>query len=553
MSDNEIENIASRELNIKNIKIIDMDKVDDYLFIKLENGQNILMNGKVLYNVSGYRHLSSIFNMGDKLCAVMTKGYSLCVVDLKTMKILFEDEKAYDVSKQDDRTLYIMTENGNTTIYDIETKKYLPVPNHYEFENSLGNHLYVFREQHNSEINFFDYKRCVIHADGEILLEDIDGWIELSNNFLIISKKDKLCVVKMNGNLTLDVKTVEQNERVIAKPTYHNGNLIIIEKGAIKTYTPNLTLVNVFFVDGLDEVIDYEIVSDTLKLCLPHTMNGKKINKHLFMNLKTGKSIAHLRIEGYPYWVPTTYIGKDSMDADITDYHFYNANFETIIKVTAHSYESVESNKGCMFVIRTFDGENEHKQLLNAENGSIRDVDYDYIYFHLSLPYGYGVNIATQKIDFFDQNLNIIIPNFDYEKFHLNFYHEEFGYFIMNDYICIHNRFVDNYGKSRWRTIIQKADGEVILDSVQHKCYAMGHFIQIVHNKDSEFFNTITGEMGILGISAELDKTGKIDFEKINSIHNILSIQNTTSAGLLPFEDNQPSKVKKWLPNQKNR
>ncbi len=200
-------------------------------------------------------------------------------------------------------------------------------------------------------------------------------------------------------------------------------------------------------------------------------------------------------IEGYPYWTPLTYIGQDSIGSEITDYHFYHADFEPIITISANSYESVDSNKERMFVIRTFDGENEHKQLLNAENGSIRDVDYDYIHFHLSLTYGYG--------------------------------------------------------ESRWRTILQKSDGKIILDSIQHKCYAMGNFIQIIHNEDSEFLNTITGEIGLLGITAPVDKNGKIDFKKIGNINNVLSIENDTSLRLLSTEEEKTSKVKKLLPNQK--
>lgn len=552
MTNNELIFSENNGLGLKHIKIIDIDKIDDYLFIILDNGQKILTNGNDLYDVSDYSHLSSMFNMGDKFCAVMTKGYSICVVDLKTMEVLFEDEKAYHISKQDDRTLHIIMKigGGNNTIYDIETKKYLPAPDDYEFENSLGNNLYVFREQHNSDTNFYDYKRCVINANGKILLKDIDGWIELSDNHLIISKKNKLCVVKINEDSTLEMKTIEQNEKIIAKPTNHGGNLIIMEKGVIKIYTPDLELVNEFFVDELDEVIDYEIVSDTLKLCLPHTINGEQINKHLFINLNTGKSISHLRIEGYPYWVPTTYIGQDSIDSKITDYHFYNANFDSIIRVSANDYESVESNKECMFVIRTLDGENERKQLLNTENGNIRDVDYDYIHFHLSLPYGYGVNLSTQKMDFFDENLNIVIPNFDYKKFNMNYWHEEFGYFIINDYICINKHFVGDFGQSRWRTIIQKANGEVILDSVQHKCYPMGNFIQIIHNEDSEFLNTITGEIGPLGITATLDETGKIDFKRVNNVNNILSIGNSIPLGLPSAEENQTPKLKKLVPNK---
>lgn len=553
MLNNELANASNKELGFKHIKIVDMEKFGDYLFFRLDNGQKVLTNGAEIYDVSDYYHLSNIFHMEDKFCAVMAKNFSTCVVDLNTMEVLFEDENAWHISKQDDRTLHVIMKigGGNNTIYDIETKQYLPAPDDYEFENSLGNNLYVFRERHNSHTSFFDYKRCVINADGKILLKDIDGWIEISNNYLIIEKEKDLCIVKVNEDFTLDMKTIEQNDEIIAKPTYHNGHFIIMEAGVIKMFTPDLELAREIAVDELQEVIDYEIVSNILKLCLPYTIDGKQVNKHLFVNLSTGKAISHLRIEGYPYWTPLTYIGQDSLDSEITDYHFYNNNFEPVITLAANSYESVDSNKERMFVLRTFDGENEHRQLLNAENGSIRDVDYDYIHFHLSLPYGYGVNLSTQKMDFFDENLNIIIPDFDYNKFNFNIYHEGFSYFIVNNYLCIYKHFVDGYGESKWRTILQQADGEVILDSIQHKCYAMGNFIQIVHNEDSEFLNTITGEIGSLGITALVDDTGKIDFERVNSINNILSIESNTLLGLPTSEEKQQAKIKKLLCDKK--
>lgn len=516
MVTNDLEKVPERKLSTKSIKIVDISKVNGYLFIKFDNNQNILTNSEELYDVSGYNHLLNIFNIGEKLCVVMKKEFSLCVMDLKSREILFEDKNVYHISKQDDRTLYVIMQPGwgNNTIYDIEEKKYLPVPDNYEFESSLGNGLYVFKEQHNSKTNFYEYKRCVINIDGKMLLKDIDGYVELSKNYLIILKKNKLCVLKINEDSMVTMKTIEQNGNVIAKPAYHAGNIIIMEKGVIKIYTPDLQLVNEFLVDELNEIIDYEIVSDTLKLCLPYTINKKKINKHLFINLNTGKKISHLRIEGYPYWTPTTYVGQDSIDSGVRDYHFYNADFEPIIKVSANSYESVASVKEHMFILRTQNEGNECKQLLNTENGSIRDVTYDYIHFHLSLPFGYGVNTSTQKMDFFDEYLSIIIPDFDYRRFDLGFRHDEFNYFIINNYICVCKHYVGNFGQDIWRTIIQKADGEVVLDSVQHKCYAIGNFIKIVHNKDTEFLNTITGKIENLGISASLDEEGKIDFRE---------------------------------------
>ena len=247
MPDNQLSvNNSNNELGYKNITIKDMDKVNDYLFIILDNGQKILTNGKKLYDCSGYSHFTDIFTMGDRLCAVFTKFSSISVVDLNKMEVLFEDRDAYHVSKQDERTLHIIMKigDGNNTIYDIETKKYLPAPAEYEFEHSLGHNLYVFREQHNSDTRFYDYKRCVINADGKFLLKDIEGWIYYSNNHLIIIKQDELCIVGVNEQPTLDMKTIKQNETIIAKPTYHDGNIILIEKGVIKIYTLSLELVS---------------------------------------------------------------------------------------------------------------------------------------------------------------------------------------------------------------------------------------------------------------------------------------------------------------------
>lgn len=538
MPDNKLINSLNNSLGFKNIKIKDMDKVEDYLFIVLDNGQRILTNGKELYDVSEYNHLISMFNMGDKFCAVFAKKFSTCVVDLKTMEVLYEDENAYHVSKQDERTLHIImrVDGGNDTLYDIETKKYLPAPTEYEFEHSLGNNLYVFREAYNSNTNFYEYKRCVINANGKILLKDIEGWIYLSGKHLIIIKKDEISIVGINNESTLEMKSIKQNENIITVPTYHDGNIVIIEKGIIKIYTPNLELTNEIKIDDLEEVLDYEIVSDTLKICLPITINEEHVNKHLYVNLKTGKFISHIRIEGYPYWTPTTYIGQDSIDSEITDYHFYNANFNPIINVSANSCESVDTNKASMFIIRTKNNKVEKKQLLNAENGSMREIDYSYVKFHASLPYGYGVNLSDETIDFFDENLNIIISGFGYKKYNLSFGDHGFGYFIVNNYVCIINHFVDGYGLSRCRHIIQNSTGDIVLNSTEHKCYAMGNLIQIIGSNDTQFLNTITGEIGNLSLIAPVDEKGNINFNEINDINNLLTVENNIQL-LLPPAD----------------
>ena len=555
MSDNQLlVNNSNDSLGYKNINIKDMDKVNDYLFIILDNGQKILTNGKELYDCSEYSHFTDIFTMGNRLCAVFTKYSSISVVDLNKMEVLFEDRNAYHVSIQDERTLHVIMkrrDKNNTILYDIETKKYLPVPDEYEFEHSLGNNLYVFREQNNFSAHFYDYKRCVINADGKFLLKDIEGWIYYSNNHLIIIKQDELCIVGVNDQSTLDMVTIKQNENIIAKPAYYDENIILIEKGVIKIYTPSLELIRELNVDELENVIDYEIVADTLKIALSHTIDDKQIGKHLFVNLKTGKSISHLRIEGYPYWNPTTYIGQDSIDTEVTNFYFYNANFDLIASIRANYYESIESRKECMFIIRSIDNDVEKQLLFNTETGVMREINYDYVHFHNSLPYGYGVNFSTERIDFFDEDLNIIIPEFDYKKYNFGFRYTEFSYFIVNNYICL-IKHIAKGPRSFYRSILQKANGDVILDSFDHKCYPMGNLIQILSYNDSQFLNTKTGEIGTLSITAPTDAAGKIDFNQINDFSRLLTIGSTSQLFLLSATDTPTKKLKKQRRNKKD-
>lgn len=551
MADNELINSLNNKLETKSIKITNIYKVKDYLFIELNNRQRILTDGKKIYDISNYDNVIDIFSMSDKLCAVVTEVYSKLLIDIETMEVLFDDKKAYQIYKEDDKSLHILMNcgNGNDTIYNIETKKYLPSPENYEFEISLGNGLYVFRENHNFNTDFYEYKRCVINADGKVVMSDIQGWVELVDNNLIIKKKDKLCIASVSEGTSLNVKTIEQKDEIIAKPIFHNGFIFLIQKGIIKKYTPNFEFVEEFKLDELEEVIDFEIVSDVLKLCLQYQKGGKQINKHLFFNLNTGKSISDIRIEGYPYWTPTTYVSQDSINDEIINFNFYNKDFELVRGILANSYESVKGEKENMFVIKTSNKENKYTKLLNSHNGDLFDIDYDYIQFHNTLPYGYGLYFETEKMDFFDEDLNVIIPNVDYKKFDLSFHFDGFRYFIINDYVCIQKHFVDGYGRSRFRAIIQKSNGDILLDSILHRCYAVGNFIQIVNNGNSQFLNTITGEISPLEVFSTIDKHGKIDFKQLENINNIFSVQNNIY--LCSPESKESPKVKKLTPNKK--
>ena len=524
------------EVGLKNIKVLNVENCNDYLFITLDNGQKILTNGTDVYDVSIYSHISNLFNMGDRLCAVLIKGYSRCVlVDLKAMEVLFEDDKASFISKQDDNTIHVIKKIGcgNNTIYNIDTKKYLPLPEDYEFENALGNNLYVFREKGDLDSDFYDYKRCVIDVSGNIVLKDISGYIELCGDYLIINKRNEFSIVKRGKDNTPIINTITQNNEIIAKPEYHDGHIIIMEKGLIKIYTLDLELVNKFEMSELDSVIDFERVSNILKICLPYEIDGKEVDRHIFLNLKSGKMITHIRILGYPHWTPEVFVAKDSLNDekvssfeegkiyDQTEYHFYDSSFDKIDSIKGNSYYEIDDYT---FMVSSFDGEEYHRKFINAKTRVIKDCNYSVIKFSSDNIYGYGLNTITDMVDIIDRNLNVIIPNIDYHRLDLNKHdiHDEFNCFVVNEYVCI-----ITCDKSKIRYVIQKASGEIILDSKEHNCYPMGDLIKIVKDNKSEFLNTVTGQFEQLSLTASTDENGKISFNEIRNTTNLLLPQSS--------------------------
>ena len=545
MTDNSLTSKQDNTLGSRLIKIKLVYKVNEYLFIELDNGQKLLINGQEIYDVSKYDRLVDTFNMGDKPCALMRRFSLLYLIDLKTMEVLYEDSNAYYIKKADERMLDIImhTGYGDNAIYNIETKKYLRIPG-YEFERALANNLYVFRESRKANTDFYARKRCIVNADGKILLKDIEGWIYASDNHLIITKEDEISTVGVNDEV-LEMKTIKSGGTVLFKPEVYEGNIVIIESGTIKIYTPSFKLLKEIKIEEFEKVIDAEIVADTLKICIPFMLDGKQINKHLFVNLKTGKSISHIRIEGYSYHNPTTYVGQDELGDQLKSYYFYDENFELLKEAPANEKIEVNSRTNSMFLLQTKTNDGTEQQLYNTKTGIIKDCNYAYIQFDIFNPYGYGVNIQNETIDFFDEELNVIVPNFEYKKFNMTFGQFGFNYFIVNSYVCVIYHYVDDYGRSRFRNVIQSATGEILLDSIYHKCYQIGDFIQIIGHDGTQFLNTLTGEIGDLNLTGPVDATGNIIFAEINDINNLLIVGANGRLSLPSVTENSMPKVKK--------
>ena len=505
--------------NYKRINIKDIYRSDDYTFVYLDNEQKLLVKDKKIYDISCYSSFHKVITMNNIDYAVVIKDNTLHLINIETKTIVFKDFKAYDINKEDEKCLKVIMKigGGDDAIYNIETKEYLSIPTDYEFEHSLENNLYIYIEKDKSyEKKFKDRKRVVLNANGKVLLKDITGWINYSGNYLIIDNNDKIRIINLNDEGNIVEKTVEFNDKLLTKPIYYDEKIILVKNGLIELYDLELNLIKTIDVNDLNKVVDYELTNNTLKFCIPY----QSTNKHLFVNLKNDKTISHIRIEPHPWWIPTTYIGREKIDDEEQDYYFYDKKFNFKRKINGEKIYSIDSKKECMFYIES----EEKKQFLNMETGLLKDVPYDYMYFHLSLPYGYGVNFDKEMMDFFDEELNVIIKDFDYKKYNISPSHTEFSYFIINDYICISKHVVDGRSLSHYRKIIERNGGQVILDTYDCKVYPLGNYIQIIKDGETKYFNTETGEFTPLTIEAPVNEKGKININNHPTLKEALSL-----------------------------
>lgn len=515
-------NPENKTLGFKNFAIKDMIKVEDWLFIVLENNQKILTNGKEVYDFSLYDTLKDIFVVNGKVYASVTKGFTLFLVDIHTQEVLFQDSEAYYIKIKNERILYVIKNLGkeNDGLYDLVTRKYLPVPENYEYERTLSQDLYVFREDDDNK-EFYELKRCIISVKGETLLSQIEGLIFLIDNYLIIKKRNELSIFEMNNGGVSHIKTFKRDNKIIAEPDIYKELIIIIERGVIKLLKPNLEVVKEFKIDGLEEVIGSQWVEDTLKLALPYTEDGKKINKQMHINFKTGKIISHVRIEGYPYWTPTTYVGRNitSLSSEKgTDFYFYDRDSNLFLSINAKQYDVLGNNEQIFFIVSS---KNDKNYLLNSETKVLQEVPYSSVCFLSTYHYGFAVKSGIDTIDFIDKDFNVLLSNINYKEYELNLAPGGFGYSIVNGYLalCIPLNEYD-------RSVIIAPDGEVLTDSTNGELYSLGDYIHITNGKKSEFLDTKTGKKGVLSIKVPINDDGTIDFLKLGNIASIFAISN---------------------------
>ena len=501
-------------------------KFNDYYYIKLENEQSFVTNGEKLYDTSFYGTVTNVFFMGERLCVACNSFLNTQLIDLDTKEVLFNDNNVNDVAGKD-QVLWVSRSNKPNTLFDINSKKYLYDGSDYKYDYSLENGYYIYQEV-NPHKNYKDLKRRVINSNGDIIIDDIIGIVYIKDNHLIITKDGVMDVITFHDRNTFSSRKYAKGENTLAKPIYINGEIILVEKGYVRFYSLENELLREVKINGLEQVVDSEYVSNILKLCIASSDKEDSPTGHVFLNIKTLKTISHYRISEYPYWTPKCFVGFDAYNDEYkhyetnvlyepSNYYFYDLDLNEIACIKGNKMKEI--NLEDLFQIQTWNGQNYNNVFVNASTQVVKPCIYDTIVFKGEAACGYAISDEEDRMDIVDLNLNVLVDHVD-EKIEFGAYNFWDAY-LVNDYValilCYHDM------RNLYRSVLFNPDGEVIMDS-NYKVFPIDNTMQLMGSTREKtlFLNTKTGEIKPLTISAKADKHGLIDFDTITNPRALL-------------------------------
>ena len=523
--------------NHEKVEIKEINEVDGFLMITFNNYDRIVTNGLIYYNASEYEKLQSIIMINNVPHAVFFFNLSnAAVVNIITKEVIFSDKFVYYIVKGTDNLLkIIMQGNEKTRVFDISKKEYIPIYKEHEnfvLQSIEDNGFIVLKDKDDLKYkSIYDCPKALLDNEGKTILNDIKGEIYVVDGYVFVTEKTSLTVININS-LDNEIVKIEQKEDVIAKPSFLTAPqiIVVIFKDRIKIFDYDFNVLNDIPFEGLKAYIDSEIVNNILKISL----KTEKAFRHIFLNVKTGTKIEHDMIEGFDYWDPTVYVGKNYGDGityqnypDMkteSTFFIYDANLRLRTSFKGLFCDSVFDNNYDLYYLDVLEDGIQKKKVYSFKQNKVKDLNTDEIFKISSSTYVYTIS-KERIITFYDEDFDPII-SFSLEEYNLKFSSSNFSYFICNGYLGMQIYYTGDWGNSIYRYILRNPKGETLLDSTSSCCKLIGNIIEISDNVELEtkYLNTQNGTIGKLEILMPT-KDKKIDLEKLSHIGLNLAIE----------------------------
>lgn len=480
------------------IKVVDITKKENILFIKLSNNRKFLTDGILIQEFSEYEHFCAVFSINGAIYIIMEKERQNYLIEFKTKEIIVSFANYIDYYFRQNENMFRIGEK----LFNLKTKTYIPHTENLKPKTfyCLGNDLYLFET---TEADILKRVNLILNENGEQIFNCGDNFPYLiKDNLLLIAKDNAEIKIEkyLNGKINTENEIIIRKEQT--KPHYYKGNICIVKNNTIYIISPNLEILKQIAFPFLGNIKNSQIENDTLLVIIKQENERVKIAG---INLLNERYFEAEDISTRPYDMsgPATKltIAMDNINYDEYGREIYHVrvldeNFDLLFEMdNVVDYDYIVSKNKDKIWLKT----DENGVLYNASHKkgveiTYTDIQYQSMDENSKIEYGFAFDENTKKLQILDEIGNVLIESIPYEQIGFEIYNRQIGFYYLNGYACITKRDVIFANYEIVKNSIIDNKGNIIYNKQNTIVSPIENYFQIKEEEKTIYFNTLNGK-----------------------------------------------------------
>lgn len=504
-----MEEISKKDEQLPNsYQLINIETVDDYIFIETNVTSFLIDKDKNAYDVGKFGHAEHVFNMGDDIFAVLDEKYKQNLVNIKTKEVYISQRNCYSgIYRINDDFVYTAGSDYGKNVFNIRTKKFIKpeVDIPVEYSMAIAPNLFMYE---NNDYHNQIYQHFVINQDGKLVYNCGAYFPYYTEGTLVLSllKDNEVVLVRNVCTEFPEVETIRQNKIVNSNPLIHENeehkaDAVCFVSGTYFTITDfNMNVIKKYPLN-----IDYDDVEIQLWGDVAVIIVGKEEKFYcIALNIKTGKQIKHHGIWVLPLDVkgPTVIRGCDPLENQQYMFTLYDEDGNEYTHHQAKDCFNIHNANMNLYKYTRVDGTDQNI-VYDIFTRKEKKIPWYDVKFRIDskfnyMPFGCGLRYDETHqyliIDIVDEELNVVYEGLTSNEYRIN--GEDFRYEFKNNLLFLTIPMY-NGPRTYYKKVVLDKNGNKLYDSFNGSLSFIGNFLQVIdeENNRTYYIDSRTGEI----------------------------------------------------------
>lgn len=496
-----MEEITKREQELPSneYRVINIEKVGDYLFVETNVKSLLIDKDKNVFDVGKCNHVEKVFKMGDDIFAVLEDKYRQILVNIKTQEIYISQSILYysNICKIDDDYVSVFgADCKNQLAFNIHTKKFIEpeVDIPVDYNRKIGPNLFLYINHASKTLQYF-----LVDQDGKLIYKCGEYFPYFTDGDLILSlrKENEIVIVRDVYKDTRKVEMVSQNEMVNSNPLIHENekheaDAICFVSGKDFTVTDlKMNIINKYSLDINYDEVKIQLWGDVAVVIVKKGEESYNIG----LNIKSGIQIRHRGIWVLPLDVkgPTVIRGCDVLGKEDYIFTIYDENgneythhrakdCDNILcrKMNLIGFYGIEGMDGCLI----YNIDTKEEKIVSWQNPEFKLDDNDE-YEDIGFGIRYGDTWEDVIIDLFDEDMNVLYEGIIAKDYGI--IGKNFAYKVKNNLLLL--KIPESSGsRTYYRKVVLDKEKNTLYDSFDGYLSFVGNFLQIIDREEGKTY-----------------------------------------------------------------